>query len=218
MIKRTMLFSAALVLAGSAAFADAPKLPGFRISGFSAQSSQPARPSAPANLYPIDAQFGYLPPKDGNGNDYWPCYTGGSNADCSSLPANGVVVGIPLYTPWSVSACDTSTPCGQIYFFYDDLTNDSTDDLIVTVTVKQGSNYIFAVGPQDIGPNPFANEVVVFSGDKAFGTQGQSGKGNGWRAGSKRTCVDPAAGVANGEAIIQVGSYQMKEKFSFYLQ
>ena len=218
MFKKPVVLSAVLVLAGSVAFADSSKLPGFAIHALSAQKSAPTGGAVPPNLYPINAQFGYLPPKDGGGNDYWPCYTGGSNPDCSSLPGNGVVVGVPLYTPWSLSSCDTSTPCGQIYFFYDDLTNDSTDDLTITVTVKQGTNYIYAVGPRDIGPNPFANEVVVFSGDKAFGTQGQTGRGNGWCAGSRHTCVDPVAGVANGEAIIQVGPYQMKEKFSFYLQ
>jgi hypothetical protein len=218
MLKKLFAISAALVFAGSVASAGTAKLPGLRIQAVPMPKSGSLHPTVPANLYPISAQFGYLPPKDGSGNDYWPCYTGGSNADCSSIPANGVVVGIPLYTPWSVSACNTSTPCGQIYFFYDDLTNDSTDDLIVTVTVKQGTNYILAVGPKDIGPNPFANEVVVFSGDKAFGTQGQAGKGNGWCAGTRHTCVDPVAGVANGEAVIQVGPYHMKEKFNFYLQ
>jgi hypothetical protein len=218
MRKTAILLSTALVLAGSTALASAPRLAGFRIQAIPAQKAETVRPSVPNNLYPISAQFGYLPPKDGGGNDYWPCYTGGSNADCSSIPANGVVVGIPLYTPWLVSSCDTATPCGQLYFFYDDLTNDSTDDLVLTVTVKQGRNYIFAVGPKNLGPNPYANEVVVFSGDKAFGTQGQSGKGNGWCAGSSHVCVDPVAGVANGEAVIQVGSYRMTEKFSFYLQ
>jgi hypothetical protein len=216
----SILASAALFLASSAALAAGPgQQPdiGFTAHAFPLQRSGSLPPSEPPNLYPLNAQFGQLP-TNYDGQDQWPCYGGG--ADCSSINSNGVVVGIPV-NAWSLSACDNdslpATPCGQIYFFYQDLTGDTTDDLILTVTVKQGSNYIFAKGPANLGPNPYYEEVVVFSGDKAFGTQGQSGKGNGWCAGSKHTCVDPVAGVANGEAVIQVGPYEMKEKFSFYL-
>lgn len=223
MFKTAISAAAALGLSSSIAFAAPPVQSG---SGFKVHAIPVGKlglllPQIPPGLYPLSAQFGNLPPKDGSGNDYWPCYTGGSNSDCSSIPGGGVVAGIPVYA-WSLSACDNNappaTPCGQIYFFYQDLTGDTTDDLIVTVTVKQGTNYILAKGPTDIGPNPFLDEVVVFSGDKAFGTQGQTGKGNGWCAGSKHTCVDPVAGPANGVATIQVGPYVMKQKFNFYLQ
>jgi hypothetical protein len=221
MFKAALLSSSLLILAGTAALAGSAADIGFKAQIVPHIRTDSLLPGIPPNLYPLSGQFGNLPPQDGNGNDYWPCYTGGGNADCSSIPDGGVVVAIPTYA-WSLSACDNNTgpaaPCGQIYFFYQDLTGDSSDDLIVTVTVKQGNNFIFAVGPKDLGPNPYDDETVVFSGDKAFGTQGQTGKGNGWCAGSKHTCVDPVAGLASGEATIQVGSYQMHQKFSFWLQ
>jgi hypothetical protein len=220
MSRLSILASAALFFASSAALAAGPgQQPdiGFTALAFPLQRSGSVPPSEPPNLYPLNAQFGQLP-TNYDGQDQWPCYGGG--ADCSSINSNGVVVGIPV-NAWSLSACDNNSPpanpCGQVYFFYQDVTGDTTDDLILTVTVKQGSNYIFAKGPADLGPNPYYEEVVVFSGDKAFGTQGQSGKGNGWCAGSKHTCVDPVAGVANGVATMQVGPYEMKQKFSFYL-
>jgi hypothetical protein len=215
MVKHVILSSAALLLAGSAALAKPVVQPdiGFTMHAFPLQRAATVPPSQPPNLYPLNAQFGQLP-SNYNGQDQWPCY--GGNTNCSSIDQNGVVVGIPV-SAWSLSSCDTATPCGQIYFFYQDLTGDQTDDMILTVSVKQGSNYIFDKGPVNLGPDPYYNEVVVFSGDKAFGTQGQTGRGNGWCAGTRHTCVDPVAGLANGEVTIQVGPYQMKQKFSFYL-
>jgi hypothetical protein len=220
MFKTAILLATALTLAGPSASASSLAPSGF---GFEAHAVRTGRtdsllPQEPDNLYPLSAQFGLLP-TNYDGTDLWPCYGGAS--ECSSINPDGVVVGIPKYG-WSLSSCDNSsepaTPCGQGYFFYQDQTNDSTDDLIVTVTVKQGNNYIFAAGPLNKGPNPFAGETVVFSGDIAFGTQGQAGKGNGWCADTKRTCVNPVAGPANFEAVVQVGSYVMKQKFTFYLQ
>jgi hypothetical protein len=223
MFKMTMMSSAALVLAGSVALADTAVRSDFPFTSHAVPIGKSVSflPSVTPNLYPLSAQFGNLPPKDVNGNDYWPCYTGGSNSDCSSIPNGGVVGGIPVYA-WPLSACDNNsspaTPCGQIYFFYQDLTGDTTDDLILTVTVKQGTNFIFAKGPENLGPNPYLNEVVVFAGDKAFGTQGQFGKGNGWCAGSKLTCVDPVQGLATGSVTIQVGPYKMHQTFKIWLQ
>ena len=212
--------STALLLAGTVAMASpsTKELSGFSAHAVPLQQPGAVRPSIPPGLYPMNAQFGQLP-SNYNGTDLWPCYGGGAN--CTSIDQNGVVLGIPVYA-WSLASCNNNappaTPCGQIYFFYQDLTGDQTDDLILTVTVKQGSNYIFAKGPVDIGPDPYYMEDVVFSGDKAFGTQGQAGKGNGWCTGSKHTCVDPVAGVANGEITMQVGPYEMKQKFAINLQ
>jgi hypothetical protein len=219
MFNTAILASSALLLAGSVSYAGTPPGNDFKARVAPIQQSGPFHPTIPAGLYPLNAQFGQLPTNYSTNGDQWPCYGGG--ADCSSINSNGVVLGIPVYA-WSLSACNNSappaTPCGQIYFFYQDLTGDTTDDLILTVEVKQGSNYIFAKGPVNLGPDPYYDEDVVFSGDKAFGTQGQAGKGNGWCAGSNHTCVDPVAGVANGEAVIQVGPYEIKQKFTFNLQ
>ena len=223
MLKIAMLTSTALVLATSMAIAATPAQSGFAfdVKAVPIQRNDSLLPQPAPNLYPLSMMMGTLPPTDEEGNIYWPCWTDTGNSACSSIPNGGLVAAAPTYE-WSLSACDNdsppATPCGQPYFLYQDLTNDSTDDLIVTVTVKQGSNFIFAVGPENHGPNPFAGETVVFSGEKAFGTQGQSGKGNGWCAGSKHTCVNPVAGLATGEAIVQVGPYEMKEKFNIWLQ
>ncbi len=222
MFKTAIVSGALLALAGSVPLAAATQSDfDFKAHAVSIPLSGPFHPNYAPGLYPLSAQFGNLPPKDGNGNDYWPCYTGGSNADCSSIPGGGVVAAIPVYA-WSLSACNNSsppaTPCGQIYFLYQDLTGDTTDHLIVTVTVKQGNSFIFSKGPTDLGPDPFYNEVVVFSGDKAFGTQGQSGKGNGWCAGSNAICVNPVAGLATGTITIQVGTYKLHQTFKIWLQ
>jgi hypothetical protein len=218
MFKAVFLISAAAVLAGSTALAAARGQNGFKAHAVPISQTGAFHPSIPAGLYPMNAQFTLLP-SNYTGTDQWPCYGGG--AECSSIDQNGVVLGIPVYA-WSLASCDNSsapaTPCGQISFFYQDLTGDTTDDLILTVSVKQGSNYIFAKGPIDLGPDPYYMEDVVFSGDKAFGTQGQTGKGNGWCAGSKHICVDPVAGVADGEVVLQVGPYEMKQKFAINLQ
>lgn len=220
MLKNAMMTAAALVFSGSAALAATPTLDdfGFKVHAYPIAKSDPFRPTINPGLYPLNAQFGLLP-TNYNGTDQWPCYGGGT--ECPSIDSNGVVVGIPI-NAWSLSSCDNSslpaTPCGQIYFFYQDLTGDTTDHLILTVTVKQGTNFIFAKGPTDLGPDPYFNEVVVFSGDKAFGTQGQTGPGNGWCIGSHHTCVDPVAGPATGSVSMQVGHYHMGQTFKFNLQ
>lgn len=223
MFKKTSLSSAALLLASAAALAASPAQPGLVFKAHAVKTGQHISLHAPviAGLYPLTAQFGLLPSKDENGQDEWPCFGGGGNADCASISDGGVVVGVPNYT-WSLASCDnnsgTATPCGQISFSYQDQTNDSTDHLLVTITVKQGDNFILAEGPVDMGPNPFAGQVVVLSGDTAFGTLGQSGRGNGWCAGTKHTCVDPVQGVATGMVLVQLGQYRMRERFVIYLQ
>jgi hypothetical protein len=214
-----ILSSAALMLTafGAVAHTHAPNDFGLKAYGVSAgKQGSFLRPVAP-NLYPLSAEFGLLP-TNYDGTDEWPCYGGG--AACSSIDPNGLVLGIPEYT-WSLSACDNNnlpaTPCGQINVIYQDATGDTTDDLIFTLAVKQGSNFILA-RTRDFGPNPFSGGTAIIYGDKAFGTQGASGKGNGWCAGSTHTCVNPVAGLAIGEATVQVGSYELKQKFSIWLQ
>ena len=116
-----------------------------------------------------------------------------------SIAAGGIVIGTPGHMQ-SLAACDDNTStisnCGQIFWFYEDDTGDSTDDLIVTIAVKQGKNYIADV-VYDFGPNPFpAGSVVIISDDTAFGTLGESGSGNGFCYYSTETCVNPKAGAA----------------------
>ena len=171
-------------------------------------------------LFQLSQGFGVLPPLDGSGADEWPCF--GGSADCSTIAPGGVVIGAPAYTQ-SLAACDadsaSSTNCGQVFWFYEDDTGDNTDDLIVSIVVKQGLNFILDTGNFDFGPNPFpAGSVIIISDDVAFGTLGETGKNNGYCAGSKKVCSDPVAGVATVTVTTKVGASKITGKFNINLQ
>ncbi|MGC2246960.1 MAG: hypothetical protein WA609_10200 [Terriglobales bacterium] len=175
-------------------------------------------------LFQLASGFGALPPVDDGGYDAWPCFpnANANGADCSQIAPGGVVIGTPAYT-WSYTACDantaTSTNCGQIFWFYEDDTNDNTDDLILSITVKQGSNFILATGNVDFGPNTFSpGSIIVISDDAAFGTLGETGKNNGYCAGSKKTCSDPFAGEATVIVTTKVGPSKISSRFNINLQ
>jgi hypothetical protein len=175
-------------------------------------------------LEQLSSGFGVLPPVDGGGNDEWPCFPNqnANGADCSQIATGGVVIGQPAYSQ-SLSACDansdSSPTCGQIFWFYEDDTGDTTDDLVVSIVVKQGKNYIMDTGPFDFGPNPFpAGSVVVIYDDTAFGTLGASGPGNGFCAGSTETCVNPVKGVASVTITTTVGTSTITSKFNMFLE
>ena len=175
-------------------------------------------------LYQLTSGFGVLPPKDANGDDEWPCVPNSANAnypDCSNIAPGGIVIGVPGFTQ-SLAKCDDSTStisyCGQIFWFYEDDTGDSTDDLIVTIAVKQGENYIADV-VYNFGPNPYpAGSVVIISDDTAFGTLGETGPGNGFCYYSTETCVNPKAGSATGTVTTTVGTSTIKSTFNLFLK
>ena len=195
-------------------------VPGVHADG--AQSPRAAKEKKA--LEQLSVGFGVLPPVDGGGNDEWPCFPNqnANGADCSQIATGGVVIGQPAFTQ-SLSACDantgTSPNCGQFFSFYEDDTGDSTDDLVASIVVKQGKNYILDTGPVNLGVNPFpAGSVVVIYDDTAFGTLGQSGPGNGFCAGSTETCVNPVAGKASATFTITVGTSTIKSTISMFLQ
>jgi len=141
--------------------------------------------------------------------DVWPCFGGGSfgtadsNPDCQyigssssaaavSLPAE-TVVGAPAYT-WYLTAstansqpfgCDATTTgdvnhfCAQAINYYEDDSGDSTDDLLWSIVVTQGTNIIYDSGIQDYGTNPYGGlspaATIVFYEDLNFGLQGGTG-------------------------------------------
>lgn len=218
MIRKLLLFSAALMLAGSTAFA------GVHVKAVASGAAHSGifsnRPVAP-NLYPMNSEFVYLPPKDGQGNDEWPCFGGENQADCSNIALGGVVLGTPQYV-WPLASCDADVNgapnCGQINWFYEDDSGDTTDHLFLSLKVKQNGKYILDVGPVDYGVNPFAGMQVVIYFDAAFGTLGQTGPGNGFCAGTKKTCVNPQQGLATAVATTTVGPYTTRQKFQIYLQ
>jgi hypothetical protein len=175
-------------------------------------------------LEQLSSGFGVLPPVDGGGNDEWPCFPNqnANGADCSSIATGGVVIGTPAFTQ-SFSACDadsdSSTNCGQIFSFYEDDTGDNNDDLVVSIVVKQGKNYIMDTGSVDLGPNPFSpGTVIVISDDTAFGTLGQTGPGNGYCAGSTETCVNPVPGKATATFTITVGISTIKASVDMFFE
>ncbi|HUO29921.1 MAG TPA: hypothetical protein VMU80_11940 [Bryobacteraceae bacterium] len=147
-------------------------------------------------ILPGIVAFGTTPPLDGQGNEEWPCFTGGSDADCSSIPAGAVVVGMP-YQYWSLAACNISNPgesCGQIYWSFS--SNTASGDVQVSETIKQGNNVIYKSGVTDLGPGtaPFVSFVWDEIG---FGPNACSG------------CVAPVKGAAEIMTTATVGSSTM---------
>lgn len=195
------------------------------VPGVHAQGSQLPRVAKEKKaLEQLSAGFGVLPPVDGGGNDEWPCFpnANGNGADCSQISPGGVVIGQPAFTQ-SLSACNASSAgapnCGQFFSFYEDDTGDNTDDLVVSIVVKQGVSFIFDTGSVNLGPNPFsAGTVIVISDDGAFGTLGQTGPGNGFCAGSTETCVNPKAGKATVTFTITVGTSTIKSTTNMFLE
>jgi len=176
-------------------------------------------------LQQLASGFGVLPPLDDSGNDMWPCFPGGGNpndADCASIAAGGMVLGQIAYTQ-SLSSCNAnasdSPNCGQIFWFYEDDTGNNTDNLVVSVVVKQGKNYILDTGAYNFGPNPFpAGSVVTIYDDTAFGTLGQPGPSNGFCAGSTETCVNPVRGSATVTITTTVGTSTIISRFNMFFE
>jgi hypothetical protein len=186
-----------------------------------------------------------------DGTEVWPCFGGydGStesteNADCEyfedtgytpksvPLPAGAAILGTPSYT-WSLADCDASAstvnPCGQTNTWYEDDSNDSTDELLYIIEVTQGTAVIADSGTVDFGPNVYgglspAADVVIY-GDQNFGTMGETGENNGnceasfgyplatnanpgsvYTVQANKTCVAPVAGLAKLTATTEIAS------------
>jgi hypothetical protein len=134
-----------------------------------------------------------------DGSDLWPCLghaTG--NPDCPvvgnpsrPLPRGGIVVGFPSNI-WSLASgpaavngvgCDALTngttgaqpaqyrPCAQLDTWFEDNSNDPTDDLLQRIIVTQGSRVIYDSGTVDYGPaGPITYPVrVLLNYDVNFG-------------------------------------------------
>jgi len=134
-----------------------------------------------------------------DGSDLWPClgHTAG-NPDCPmignpsiQLPRGGVVLGFPSFI-WSLASgpaavtgvgCDAFSngttgaqatqyrPCAQLNTWFEDNSNDPTDDLLQRIVVTQGSRVVFDSGTVDYGPaGPIKFPVnVLLSTDVNFG-------------------------------------------------
>jgi hypothetical protein len=118
-----------------------------------------------------------------DGTDIWPCIGNSSNAgpnpDCPTIgdpsivfPSNATAIGNPAFV-WQLKntegfgngyGCNALIngtghlgspylPCAQAETWYEDDSNDSTDDLLYTMVITQGDRIIYDSGTVDIGPN-----------------------------------------------------------------
>ncbi|HTW32608.1 MAG TPA: hypothetical protein VMD76_13085, partial [Candidatus Sulfotelmatobacter sp.] len=186
-----------------------------------------------------------------DGSEIWPCFgsfdgsdASTENPDCQSfkdtnfspttlgLPAGAGILGTPSYT-WSLAACDQTdssvAPCGQTNTWYEDDSNDSTDELLYIIEATQGTTVIADSGTVDFGPNVYgglspAADVVIY-GDQGFGNQGISGENTGnctadynyplttaanpgevYIVQANKTCAAPVAGLVKLSATTEVAT------------
>jgi hypothetical protein len=195
-----------------------------------------------------------------DGTDLWPCVNyQAKNPDCPkigkpsvSLPGYAIVTGFPAYN-WPLQntpgrgngiGCDalvngTGTlgipykPCAQIATWFEDGTNDSTDDLLWHVRIEQGSTVIYDSGLQDYGPaGPSVTYPVdvLLAADANFGywpgaaygrnngdcgtnflypLQSPAYPGRPYQAATGQSCAEPVAGPARvtTQTILATPSY-----------
>jgi hypothetical protein len=184
-----------------------------------------------------------------DGTDVWPCTGGspGANPDCPTIgsptilfPSIATAIGNPAFV-WQLKntagsgngqGCDALIngtghlgvpylPCGQVETWYEDDSNDTTDDLLYSMVALQGSKVIYATGTVDLGPNTAAgqtppSDVIVYNpinfgfgpGDGP-GTGPNNGNctpdynypltsptnpGESYLVAAGKTCVEPVAG------------------------
>jgi hypothetical protein len=118
-----------------------------------------------------------------DGTDIWPCIgnssSTGPNPDCPTIgdpsitfPSIATAIGNPAFI-WQLNntagfgngyGCNALTngtghlgvpyiPCGQVETWYEDDTNDTTDELLYSMVVTQGTKTIADTGMVDIGVN-----------------------------------------------------------------
>jgi len=165
-------------------------------------AAQPdAMPEATASqVHQLYTTMNELPPLDGSGNPEWPCAGGGSNADCSSIAAGGLVIGFPFYT-WPLTTCTSSTEaCGEITWMFETDVASTKATIDITITVTQGTTTksdIYTSGTIKGGTNPGAGYTEVFAIPVAFGA------GDCFATGT--TCVTPVAGPATITVTTTIG-------------
>lgn len=154
--------------------------------------------------------------QNSDGTDLWPCFgeysaTSGPNPDCpyignpqQYLPAGGLVVGVPQYA-WPTSSdpssgivgCGDQTSvwdvCTQEANWFEDWTGDTTDELLFTMEVTQGTTVIFNSGVQDYGSweealaGGWIAALPTYPFDTGFLTDANLGTLDCWTKGSTPT-------------------------------
>jgi|HubBroStandDraft_1064217.scaffolds.fasta_scaffold02475_9 hypothetical protein len=164
-------------------------------------------PDAASQLHQLITVMAVASPETSSSNFYWPCFTGGSDPLCSSIPAGGVVLGAPFYT-WPLTTCTSSTAaCGQIYWLFETDVASTKAAIDVSVTVTQGTSTIYNTGTVDVGTNPGAGYVEVIWADVGFGP-GDCATG---------TCATPVAGAATITTTTTVGKQKATGKATITL-
>jgi hypothetical protein len=213
MTKTRMFMSAALavvfafgVCAESALALD----PHFRLISIGSRPVQTdAVPDAASLVHQGVTAMGVLPPLDASSLDTWPCFTGGTDPDCSAIAAGGLVIGVPVAT-WSLTNCTSSTlACGQIFWTFEtDVTSKKTA-IDVSITVTQGTSTIMSTGVVNIGKNPGAGFIEAISDDVAFGVGDCA---------SPTVCVAPVAGPATIKVTTAIGQQKAAGSYAITLQ
>jgi hypothetical protein len=218
-----------------------------------------------AALYPMWQGFAATPytdypsPFNSDGTELWYCYGNSptANPDCPTIgdpsvqfPFDAIAVGVPQYG-WPLATCDGTTtgsglpgydgylPCGQAETFYEDWTEDTTDDLLyeVVITQVQGgvTQTLVDTGIEDFRAAGAYLEVtaadypiqIIFAEDFNFGALGHTGKNNGncfpnynypfddgfpsgfYIIAANRTCVDPITGPATVTVTISLATPEL---------
>ncbi|HTQ55181.1 MAG TPA: hypothetical protein VMI94_12020 [Bryobacteraceae bacterium] len=154
-IRMLVVVAAALVLGcwGRTAQAETPRRPHAKTIQLPAGMSSAVKSPLIMGIIAL----GTYPPTDSSGGTQWPCFTGGTDPDCSSIPAGGIVLGIP-YQDWNLSDC-TSGACGQVYWSF--TSNSASGSVMVSETITQGNNVVYQSGLTNLGPGtaPFLTFV-----------------------------------------------------------
>ena len=195
---RMLMFSAiavivALGVGGHPALAAAPQFHRSVIGHVPAQVNPDT--TAPT-IFQLVTNFGTLAPIDGSGNYEWPCLTGDAIdwPDCSSIPAGGLVIGLPTYTVSLANCLDPNVACiGGLEVVEDD-NPSTTKDFNWALRITQGDAVILNTGALDFGPN--MPNTIQFIGGNLYVGPGNCAIG---------TCVAPVPGVATATTWTWVG-------------
>jgi hypothetical protein len=195
---RTFMFAALAVIVafgagGRQALAEAPH---FHLSVIGHVPAQVSPDPAAPTIFQLVTNFGTLAPIDGSGNDEWPCYTGDpiNWPDCSSIPAGGLVIGVPTYTVSLANCLDPNVACIGGEEVVEDDNPSTTEAFKWALRITQGDSIILDTGKLNFGPN-MPNTIQVIGGNLYVGP-GNCATG---------TCVAPVAGQATATTWTWVG-------------
>ena len=118
--------------------------------------AQGISPNATAGVF-VGMTGWALPPVSAGPPASWPCFA--PNAPCTSDPAGGLLIGIPLQQ-WPISGSTNCTlvACGQIFSTYETTTGKGS--VSISITIKQGATTIFSFSQSKIGTIA-ANQIGI---------------------------------------------------------